>query len=182
MEKVTSDRLRELYRSMHATPAPPPWRQVPIHIGGIVAVGYGSGTSGTEWLLVLTHSGLGVVDCATGVTVARERESEPSLEEPYPVVVSGIGPIAGERIPVAGLWGGGLRSNSPDGWGLYRASPNWPTDCAVLCPPDSPDLDDPSKVTMLAKDLDPPIRALGFSDSGRSFVVASTELLLWCRD
>lgn len=178
-EEMTNDHLRDAYRSMDVGSAPSPWRRVPIYIAGVVAVGYGPGT---EWLLVLTHSGLGVVETATGATVARQTEADSSIDDPYPIAVDGIGPLAGQRIPIAGLWGGGLRANSPDGWGIYRVAPNWPTDCAVLCPPGSSDLTDPSKVNMLLKDLDPPIRAIGFSDSGKSLVVANTELFLWTRD
>lgn len=174
---MTNEQLRQAYLSMTLRSAPPPWRPVTIHVGGVVAVGYGHDT---DMLLILTHSGLGVVDCTTGKTLAREGDANPI--DPYPTSADGIGPLRGQRIPIAGLWGGGLRANTADGWGLYKASPNWPSDCAILCPPGVPDIDDPTRVTMVARNLDPPIRAIGFSDTGKSFVIANTELLLWCRD
>ena len=169
--------LSESYRMMPEAPPPAPWRAVPIHIGGVTAVGFGPGT---EWLLVMTHSGLGVIEAATGKIVARDPDAEP--DDPYPIQADGIGPLAGMRIPLAGLWGGGLRTTAPDGWVVHRISPSWPAECAVLCPPDHPEIEDRATATMLLKDLDPPIRALGFSDSGRALVVANTTLYVWTRD
>jgi len=170
--------LRDAYRRKEQAEAPAPWRRVQVYVNGITAVGFGAGT---ELLLVLTHSGLGVIDVVTGATVARKGEEDISVDDPYPTYATGIGPLAGQRIPLAGLWGGGLKTTALDGWVVHRASPNWPADCAVLCPPDSPELEDVAVATMLVKDLDPAIRALGFSDSGRSLVVANTDLFLWNR-
>jgi len=67
------------------------------------------------------------------------------------------------------------------GWVIHRAAPNWPLEC-VLCPPGHGELDDEATATILRKDLDPPIRTIGFSDSGKTLVVANTELFLWSRD
>ena len=170
--------FREMYQRMQVAEPPLPWRRVLNHVGGVTAVGFGPGT---ELLLVLTHSGVGVIDCTTGAVVVQEAESEQMLDDPYPVSAPGIGPLAGQNVCLGGLWGGGLKTIAPDGWVVHRVAPNWPTECAVLCPPDAPELDDSGASTMVVKDLDPPIRALGFSDSGRSLVVASTELFLWHR-
>lgn len=178
MSSTLSEQLRDAYRNMAEMAAPAPWRRIQIHIGGVTAVGFGPGT---ELLLVLSHDGLGVVDVPIGAVVARGAESDEGADDAYPIHATGIGPLAGQRVPLAGLWGGGLRTTAPDGWVVHRIAPNWPAECAVLCPPDAPELDDPERATMLAKDLEPAIRALGFSDSGRSLVVATTELLLWSR-
>ena len=175
---MSNELLRASYQSMAESKSPEPWRSIQVHVGGVVAVGYGPGS---EYLVVMTHSGLGVIDGRTGQTVARQAAVE-QRDDPYPIWAIGIGPLANERIPLAGLWGGGLRCSAPDGWTVHRISPNWPADCAILCPPDYPDVADPSKAVMLAKDLEPPIRAIGFSDSGRSLVVANTSLYLWFRD
>lgn len=121
-----------------------------------------------------------MVDAATGKIVARDPDAGP--DDPYPVQADGIGPLVGIRIPLAGLWGGGLRTTAPDGWVVHRTSPSRPAECAVLCPPDHPEIEDHAIATMLVKDLDPPIRALGFSDSGKALVVANTTLYLWTRD
>jgi hypothetical protein len=178
MQDEAHEGLRKNYRNMMEGAAPSPWRRVLLHIGGVTAVGFGAGT---ELMLVLTHSGLGIVDATTGSIVAREVEMDEIYNNPYPVYATGIGPLAGERVPLAGLWGGGLRTMTSDGWVVHRVAPEWPADSVVLCSPDYPELDDPSKVVMIAKNLEPPIRALGFSDSGRSLVVANTSILLWSR-
>jgi hypothetical protein len=178
MNGNSNERLRDIYGSMAETAAPAPWRRIQIHVGGITAVGF---APGTELLLVLSHDGLGVVDVTTGVVIARGAESRGDADDPYPICTTGIGPLAGQRIALTGLWGGGMRTTASDGWSVCRIAPHWPAECAVLSAPGAPELDDPAKVTMLAKDLEPTIRAIGFSDSGRSLVVATTQLLLWYR-
>ena len=172
------ERLREAYRRKQEEDPPPPWRLVPINVGGVTAIGFGPGT---ELLLVQSHSGLGVIDVVSGKTVAREDEGDDPLGDPYPVVAAGIGPLEGQRISLSGLWGGGLRTIAPDGWSVQRASPNWPAECAVLLPPECPDIEDDAKTTMLVKDVEPAIRGIGFSDSGKSLAVATTVLFLWYR-
>jgi len=172
-------KLRETYRRKQQQDAPGPWREiVDLYINGIVAVGFGPGT---DLLLCYSHSGFGVVDCASGQVVARDSEDRDLPDDPFPVWATGIGPLAGQRIPLMGLWGGGLRSMTHDGWVIHRATPSWPLECAVLCPPEHPELEDAATATMLLKDMDPPIRAIGFSDSGNTLVVANTELFVWSR-
>jgi hypothetical protein len=68
-----------------------------------------------------------------------------------------------------------------DGWVIHRATPNWPAECAVLCPPEAPELEDTDTSTVLVKDVLSTIRAFGFSDSGRSMVVTDTSLHVWMR-
>lgn len=65
-----------------------------LHIGGVVAVGFDAGGS---YLLVISHSGRGVFSTGTWERVARD------IELAYPVGGAGIGigPIAGQAIPVA---------------------------------------------------------------------------------
>jgi hypothetical protein len=178
---MTSDEyehLRQAYRRKEAQDAPAPWRRIPLYVNGLVAVGFGPGT---DLLLCYSHSGFGVVDCATGRVIAREYENRELPDDPHPVWAPGIGPLAGLRVPLAGLWGGGLRSMTLDGWVIHRVTPDWPLECAVLCPPGHGEPEDEASATMLLKDLDPAIRAFGFSDSGRTLVVANTELFLWSR-
>jgi len=158
---------------------PAPWRRVPVSVGGVVAVGFGTHT---ELLLVLTHSGLGIIDVPSGEVVARKVDIDDDDYDDRPVQARGIGPLAGQPVALSGLWGGGLRTMTPDGWMIHRAAPNWPAECAVLCPPGNPGNLDQSSAILLVKDLDPPIRALGFSDSGRSMVVANTLLYIWRRE
>jgi hypothetical protein len=175
------DQLRETYRRKQEQTAPAPWRQWSagdLYINGLVAVGFGPGT---DLVLCYSHSGLGVVDAATGQVVARDHEDPDLPDDSYPVWVPGIGPLAGQRIPIMGLWGGGLRTMTSDRWVIHRASPNWPLDCAVLCPPEHAELDDEETATMLLKD-EKPFRAFGFSDTGKTLIVATTQLYVWHRD
>lgn len=43
----------------------------------------------------------------------------------------GLGPIAGNPVRIAGLFGGGLHSTTPDGWTLDIVSPEWPHDRVI---------------------------------------------------
>jgi hypothetical protein len=104
--------IRAALRSKTAVEPPAPWRSRPIWIGGITAVGF---APGTDLLVVLSHNGVGVVDPFTAQTVARSGDDD-TYGDHYPVAVAGIGPVACTRIPLAGLWGGGLRTFTPDGW------------------------------------------------------------------
>lgn len=177
--EIDNSNLRKVYQAMPESGPPHPWKSVKIHVGGVIAVGF---AANSELLLVLTHSGRGVVDCATGEVVARCVDIEDDGGDPHPISLMGIGPLSGQRIHLAGLWGGGLRLMTCDGWVAHRAAPNWPGESAMLCPPHAAELsDDPSAVTMLVKDADVPIRAIGFSDSGCSLVVATTKLFVWIR-
>jgi hypothetical protein len=64
-----------------------------LHIGGLVAVGFD--VSGS-YLLTITHSGRGVFSTRTWERVARSTE----LAYPENGIGIGIGPIAGQAIPV----------------------------------------------------------------------------------
>ena len=54
-----NEKLRNIYKNKNIGKAPEPWKEVLYDISGITAVGFGPGT---EYLLILTHSGLGVFD------------------------------------------------------------------------------------------------------------------------
>ncbi|MCE3552394.1 hypothetical protein LWC33_13095 [Pseudonocardia sp. RS11V-5] len=103
-------------------------------------------------------------------------------DDPYPVSAPGIGPLEGQRIAVAGLWGGGLRAFTPDGWWVTVIAPDWPEEGVVLVPPDAPDpLEDPTASQLVVAGGYGPVRAAGFSDTGRTLVVATTRLHVWTR-
>ena len=81
-----------------------------LPIGGLVAVGFDP--SGA-YLLTITHSGRGVFSTRTWKRVARDTE----LAYPEGGVGIGIGPIAGQAIPVIEMDfnAGTMRVVSPDG-------------------------------------------------------------------
>ena len=68
-------------------------RLAQLHVGGLIAVGVDP--SG-RYLLTVSHSGRGVFDTSTWERIARD------VELAYPVDgrVEGIGPLAGQAIPV----------------------------------------------------------------------------------
>ena len=115
-------------RSKTAVQPPAPWRSWNIWIGGITAVGF---APGTDLLVALSHNGVGVIDPFTTQTVARSGNDN-TYGDSYPVAVAGIGPVAGMRIPLAGLWGGRLRTFTPDGWRVAVVAPDWPGEKAAL--------------------------------------------------
>ena len=65
------EHLRAAYRRKKEQDAPAPWRRIQLYINGLVAVGFGPDT---DLLLCHSHSGFGVVDCATGQVIARDYE------------------------------------------------------------------------------------------------------------
>jgi hypothetical protein len=81
-----------------------------LHIGGVVAIGF---DPTSEYLLVISHSGLGVFSTSTWDRVARSTE----LAYPTNGYGTGIGPIAGQMIRVNEMdyEAGFMRVVSPDG-------------------------------------------------------------------
>jgi hypothetical protein len=75
----------------------------------------------------------------------------------------------GERIPIAGFWGGQLPDVSEDGWRLERVTVDG-LERVVLHSPE-PDAGDLARI---ADDRVVELRAAGFLPSGRTIVVATT--------
>ncbi len=162
-----------------------PWKLNPIAaVGGLLAVGY---APGTDLLLVGSHDGLGVFDCLTGERLLRDNAAEG-----YPATATleleGIGPLAGLRIRTAGLLGGGLPLGTEEGtfhldiqpavfagdFAPYRGKPCWEVR-----------LDDTTswvghetryaRTCLIYHGFS--LRAAGFSETGKSFVVAESHSL-----
>jgi hypothetical protein len=64
-----------------------------LHVGGLIAIGY---DSTGRFVLTVSHSGRGVFDSLNWQRVARDS----SLAYPVGGIAVGIGPIAGQSIPV----------------------------------------------------------------------------------
>jgi hypothetical protein len=176
-----SEALRTAFAGRGEEPPPAPWRQIPTYVGGITAMGFGPGT---DLLLLLSSRGVGVLDCTSGKTVARQHDDHDLVDDAYPVEVRGIGPLAGRVVPVAGLWGGGQRRMSPDGWCVHRIAPDWPCEGVVLCPPRAPELEDDPGAARVLRICDVGIRAFGFLGTGRSLAVVVEDagwLTVWHR-
>ncbi|WP_326557247.1 hypothetical protein [Micromonospora sp. NBC_01796] len=179
--------LRERFLSAPVMPPPGPWRLVldrQVPIGGLVGIGFSADHSGNDLVMVVSHDGHGLFDATTGAKIARDRTPDP--ESAYPDAVPdlscpGLGPIAGTRVRIAGLFGGGLHTTTEDGWTVDVVSPDWPHHRVVLSA-DGGLCRGPAGEKwwhILHADYSE-LRAAGFSPSGRTLAVAtSSDLTLW---
>lgn len=149
-------------------------------VGGLLSVGFGEDD---RYLLVESSNGRGVFDCVTLERVARDYDMDAhKWSDSDRLECNGIGPLQGETIRMAGLYGGGLSRVTRDCWTVDIVHIPWPDEYLVVAPPDSSiyDLD-----TRIAR-LRPPITAVhafGFSPSGRTLVLAtSSDLYIYGRD
>ncbi|MDI6101770.1 hypothetical protein QLQ12_24415 [Actinoplanes sp. NEAU-A12] len=173
--------------------APEPWSERhQVAVGGLLGAGFAvHPESGRDLLLIGSHDGLGLFDTVTGERLARERDGDagwpgenPGWPEDDDLTCVGIGPIAGTRVRMAGLLGGGLRTVAPDGWSVEVVSPDWPHDRVLLSKPGhdpwSGDHGDSWWHIFHANVTE--LRAAGFSPSGATLVVAtSSDVTLWHR-
>ncbi len=172
--------LRRRWASAPTTGMPEPWRHVPLpHLGGLFAVGF---DPEGRYLLTLSGTGRGVIDCHDGKKIARDpNEDEHAWLDRPRLLAKGIGPLAGEEIRVVGSFiGGGLTTITHDGWIMQAATPNWPN-AVVWC--EKPG----SKGFYLDGDFyklwdwDAPF-AYGFSEPGNIALIAcSNSVEMWAR-
>lgn len=155
-------------------PLPNPWRAFPEPlVGGLLAVGYGKNT---DFLLVVSDDGLSVYNVTTGKRVAREYTLTDSLEESYydfeTHLAPGIGPLEGQLVQLAGPYGGKLKEHSKEGWSLTVGPKVRNLQSVLLSGPRMS-----GNTVQIAEMLDGPF-AFGFSETGRSFVIANQDTLL----
>jgi|688.fasta_scaffold29982_7 hypothetical protein len=149
------------------------WRSV----GGLRQVGF---AENSDLLFVISSAGAGIFDCQTGELVYRDREYALTFVEEVWLVAIGVGPLADQLIRVAGLHGGGLRRMTEDRWALDIEAHRWPHHDIYLREPGFPGH---LGRRVLACDDEPcELRAVGFSETGNSFVVAtSCDIRLFAR-
>ncbi len=136
-----------------------------IRTGGLFGVGF---ADGSDLLLIATHDGRGVVDCVSGETVARDPDPSFPFDEDS-LMAEGIGPLAGQEIPIAGeIYGGALPRTTLDGWRLTGDLSNSSDDEIQLLAPNGT-AREPGKFFGFV----PEIRVFGFSPTGRSFVIGT---------
>lgn len=158
---------------MDTQPPPSPWKQVTAHaVGGLEMVGF---AENSDLLLVVSSQGRGVFDCLTGERIARDHDTSFFWYDPAKLSSLGIGPLDGQIIRLAGMYGGGLATSSGDGWSLRCIAPTWPDYRVLLCPPFLDIYDDLAACVQIEQDYE--IRAFGFSDTGKSMVVAQNHTL-----
>lgn len=152
-----------------------PWRgKADLPLGGLWDVGF---AIDQDLLLIVSATGRGVIDCASGTCVARD--DDPDFDVDYGnMLVPGIGPIAGEPVRVGGLHGGGLPKQTDDGWQVERYPLAWPDEELIFSPPGQSMLWTPVGVPYgLARlgGFESEVRDFGFSPSGKVFVVATAS-------
>lgn len=148
--------------------APKEWRRVAeFAVGGLREVGF---TPDDRYLLVVSASGRGLIDTATGRRVARDT-AEPRADSPWlddaQHMAEAIGPATGMRIAVVGLWGGDLPQSTLDGW-TVRVSREGQAETVVLL----------RRSTSERWVLDEPfteVRAAGFSTTSRFLAIATSS-------
>ncbi|AWZ05092.1 MULTISPECIES: hypothetical protein [unclassified Streptomyces] len=183
-------KLREHYIAAAVMPAPEPWRPVPDHrnpVGGLTGIGFAvHPDSGHDLVMAVSSAGHGLFDAVTGERIARDRDPDPDTSTPDAspdLTCPGLGPIEGTRVHIAGLFGGGLHSGTPDGWLVDVVSPEWPHDRVILST-DGPPHEGPAGGTWwhVFHSQYSELRAVGFSPSGLTLAVAtSSDLTLWTR-
>ncbi|MCL2348360.1 MAG: hypothetical protein FWC50_08875 [Planctomycetaceae bacterium] len=177
--------LRQRINEILAKPisAPPsPWKALLLPIvGGLVEVGF---SESSEYLLAITHDGRGLFDCSTGEKIARDYsplDGSAAWHDSTRLRAKGIGPVSEEWIPLSGLWGGGLRKDTNDGWFVKSYALDWPNEHLILENIQGHvalDTRFPFDATVLG--IESEVRAFGFSWSGRNLVLATSDTLwMW---
>ena len=164
----------DLMERMAPAPPPAPWRLSTTRIvGGLTDVGF---ADSSDLLLIVSGAGRGVLNCQTGFLVARDYD--PFEFDIGNMLVEGIGPLAGVKVRMAGLCGGGLSAYTEDGWKVERYPLSWPYHELILSPPGQDMLwappGQPITLTKLG-DYVSSVYAFGFSPTGRSLVVATAS-------
>ena len=157
-------------------PPPMPWKLLTTWaVGGLIQVGY---AEDSDLLLVLSHQGRGVFDCKTAEKVARDYDDMYEQFNPTKFTATGFGPLGGQAIRMAGLFGGGLPRSAEGEWFLSEEAPAWPTR-SIYLRGGPQDLED----VCVGHDGSCELRAYGFSETGRTFVIAtSCDLMIFARD
>ena len=169
--------LRPLHARLLALPVtnpPKPWRKVVHAVGGLTDVAY---DDSSDLLVVLSSTGRGAFDCLRGERIARdEDDGNPDTQR---LAIDGFGPLKGKRLRTAGLHGGGLplTSGGSQWWTLNLETLSWPDVSVFLTPPGNwiwgPLHGKPGDTTRIAMESE--CRAVGFSPTGQSFVVATSS-------
>jgi hypothetical protein len=181
---VVPEHLKERFRYLDGI-APEtilgPWQKLAnVAVGGLHHIGF---AAKSDLLLVMSVSGRGVVDCATGIKIARDDG------EYYPdfgsLEAEGVGPLQGQQITVAGNSGGGLPHATEDGWLIELHPLSWPDEELFLCPPGQSMLWSPTGTEPRLFKIKPFPSSLvtyGFSPTGKCMVIAtSSELEIYSR-
>jgi hypothetical protein len=181
-------RLRARYLAAPVMVAPEPWHPVldsRTPIGGLHGIGFGiHPDTGQDLVMVTSPDGHGLFDTVTGEKIARDRDPDPATSTPDAapdLSCPGLGPLAGARVQIAGLFGGGLHSTSGDGWTVDVVTAEWPNERVILSSDGGSHNGEPGGTWWhILHSTYSTLRAAGFSPTGRTLAVAtSSDLTLW---
>ena len=166
---MVNERIDNMTSKNTRSVPPAPWKSLGVVLtGGLIGVGF---AENSDLLLVVTHDGRGVIDCTTGIRVARDRSPDFDFGE-NDRSVEGVGPLAGTNVCVAGsIYGGALPPVTDDGWVLEGILTNRSDDLIRLLPPTRGEASTDA-VTEFT-DFVPEVRVFGFSPTGNSFVIGT---------
>jgi hypothetical protein len=144
------------------------WKQLLfLPVGGLTEVGF---SKDERYLLVISHSGRGVVDLINGSVVERDPEV-PRNDSPWidaaGKVALGIGPVLGVPFQMVGLWGGSLESQSHLGFTVRTTGGKRVVEVHPINSRDGR--------AVLTERPAAEIRAVGFSPGGRLFMIATSS-------
>jgi hypothetical protein len=131
--------------------------------------------TGADLLMVVSMAGFGLIDTQTGTKMTRDRDPEVATPTGPDLACPGIGVLAGARVPIAGLFGGGLHATTDDGWTVDVVAPEWPHQRVILSA-DGGRNDGPPGSTwwhVFDDERHGEPRAAGFPPSGCTLVVAT---------
>ncbi|GGX39491.1 hypothetical protein GCM10010515_02400 [Streptomyces fructofermentans] len=185
--------MRDRLLAAPVVPAPGPWRPVFDHgygvpVGGLLGIGFATDPgTGRDLVMTVSHDGHGLFDAVTGEKVARDPDPYPEGGTPDAAAdlsCPGPGPLAGSRVRIAGLFGGGLHTTTGDGWTLEVVTPARPDERILLSTDGGLPHSGPHGEGWwhIFHSDHSTFRAAGFSPSGRTIAVAtSSDLSLWTR-
>ena len=152
---------------------PAPWVRGPVFaVGGLFQVGF---ASSQDLLLVHSSQGRGLFDAVSGIRLARDYVEPMDTFDRKQLTAAGFDVLEGQSVRMAGLFGGCLVQTTVDKFWLEENSPEWPARRVIMTTPDR-------SRAVVGEDGPCELRAFGFSDTGRSFVIAtSCELMLFKR-
>lgn len=174
------EQIRKRLADLPISNPPLPWKLLATFaVGGLTEIGY---APDSDALLVVSSQGRGLFDCLSARRIARDREEMWDGLDQVHLRSPGIGDLASVDFRLAGLHGGGLPRTTSDGWGLDVVPLPWPHHFVFLTRPWKSIVDEAESVIKIAEDGACEFRACGFSDTGYSFVIASScDVSIYCR-
>jgi len=151
---------------------PSPWKLIgDFAIGGLLAIGY---ASQKDYLLVVSSQGRGLFDAVHGEKLSRNPDTANNWLNEIKLTALGIAPIVDEPIRIAGIFGGGLPFTTHDGWNIEIIASPWTQTNIFLCKPYTSLFQNIENGFKIATNDVCEFRAVGFSETGNSFAVATS--------